>query len=128
VLFLIVVSQLNDVLQYVSGTLVGRRRIAPHLSPGKTWGGLIGGLLGSAAVGAALHTLTPFTIGEAAIMGLVIAAMGFAGDIIFSAIKRDAGIKDYGRLIAGHGGVLDRIDGLCFAAPVFFHVVRFYWS
>ena len=59
-------------------------------------------------------------------MSLVITAMGFAGGLIMSAIKRDRGVKDYGALIGGHGGVLDRIDSLCFSAPVFFHLTR-YW-
>jgi len=127
-LFLVAVSQLNDVLQFVWGKLLGRHRITPHLSPNKTWEGFLGGLASSAGLGAALWWLTPFTPDQAAIMGLVIAACGFAGDIVMSAIKRDAGIKDYGHLIAGHGGILDRIDGLCFAAPVFFHLVRFYFT
>jgi phosphatidate cytidylyltransferase len=124
--FLVVVVQMSDVLQYVWGKLLGRRKIAPHLSPNKTWEGFVGGVLSAAALGTALHRLTPFPLPGAAAVSLLIALMGFAGGIVMSAIKRDAGVKDYGHLIEGHGGMMDRIDSLTFAAPVFFHVVR-YW-
>ena len=124
--FLVLVVQLSDVLQYVWGKLCGRHRIAPHLSPNKTWEGFLGGVLSASAVGAALWWATPFTPLQAGAMALGITLMGFAGGIVMSAIKRDAGIKDYGDTIPGHGGIMDRIDSLCFAAPVFFHLVRFY--
>ncbi|MBA2482702.1 MAG: phosphatidate cytidylyltransferase [Planctomycetes bacterium] len=128
VLFLVAVAQLSDVFQYVWGKLLGRRKIAPHLSPNKTWEGFIGGVATATGVGAALWWMTPFTPTVAAGMALGITLMGFAGGIVMSAIKRDAGVKDFGATIAGHGGILDRIDSLCFSAPVLFHLVRFYYT
>jgi len=125
--FLVLVVQLSDVLQYVWGKAIGRRRIAPAISPNKTWAGCIGGTLSATAVGAALWWATPFTPIVAALMAFVVTLMGVAGGLIMSAIKRDRGVKDYGSLIAGHGGMLDRIDSLCFAAPVFFHLTRFFY-
>jgi phosphatidate cytidylyltransferase len=126
-LFLVLVVQLSDVLQYVWGKLLGRRRIAPVISPNKTWEGFIGGVACAVAVGAALWWATPFSPWQAAGMALVIALMGFAGGLVMSAIKRDRGVKDYGALIEGHGGVLDRVDSLLFAAPIFFHLTRFFF-
>ncbi|CAN5663965.1 phosphatidate cytidylyltransferase [soil metagenome] len=126
--FLVFVVQLSDVLQYVAGKLFGRRRVAPTLSPNKTWEGLIGGVAGATAAGAAISWATPFTPVQAAAMALLIAAMGFGGGLVMSAIKRDRGVKDFGTTLAGHGGVLDRIDSLCFAAPIFFHITAFFFA
>ncbi len=126
--FLVLVTQLSDVLQFVWGKTVGRRRIAPTISPNKTWGGFLGGISSATLVGAALWWATPFTPWQAAGMSLVITLLGFAGGLTMSAIKRDRGTKDYGTLIEGHGGVLDRIDSLCFAAPVFFHLTRYFFT
>ncbi len=126
--FLVAIAQLSDVLQYVWGKLCGKRPVAPKLSPNKTIEGLVGGGLSATAVGAALWWSTPFTPLQAAGMALVIVIMGFFGGLVMSAIKRDRGVKDYGELIPGHGGVLDRIDSLCFAAPIFFHLVRWFWT
>jgi phosphatidate cytidylyltransferase len=123
--FLVLVVELSDVFQYVWGKALGKRRIAPSISPNKTWEGLAGGIVCATAIGTAIWWATPFAPGEAALMALVLTIMGFAGGLIMSAIKRDRGVKDYGALIEGHGGVLDRIDSLCFAAPVFFHLTRF---
>lgn len=120
--------QLSDVLQYVWGKSMGKRRIAPSISPNKTWEGLAGGIVCATAIGTALWWATPFSLGEAALMALVLTMMGFVGGLIMSAIKRDRGVKDFGALIEGHGGVLDRIDSLCFAAPVFFHLTRFFYA
>lgn len=128
VLFLVLVAQISDVLQYVWGKLFGRHKIAPVLSPSKTWEGFIGGILSASAVGAALWWATPFNPWQAAALSLVITIMGFFGGLVMSAIKRDRGVKDYGNLIEGHGGVMDRIDSICFAAPVFFHLVRYYFT
>lgn len=127
-LFLVVVVQMSDVLQYVWGKLFGRRKVAPTISPNKTWEGLIGGVLSATALGAGLFWITPFTPLQAAGMSLVITIFGFAGGLTMSAIKRDSGVKDFGALIEGHGGVLDRIDSLCFAGPVFFHLTRYYFG
>jgi phosphatidate cytidylyltransferase len=127
IFFLVLVVQLSDVLQYVWGKSFGRRRIAPSISPNKTWEGFTGGILSATAVGTAIWWATPFSPLQAAVMAFVITVMGFSGGLIMSAIKRDRGIKDYGSLIEGHGGMLDRIDSLCFAAPVFFHMTRFFF-
>ena len=126
--YLIFVVQLSDVLQYVWGKLIGRTKVAPNLSPSKTWEGLIGGTLTATAIGTALYWMTPFSPRQAAGMCLLITLMGFFGGLVMSAIKRDRGIKDWGHLIAGHGGFLDRLDSVIFAAPIFFHVTRWVWS
>ena len=128
ILYLILVAQLSDVLQYVWGKTLGRRPIAPRLSPNKTWGGFLGGVLSATAVGAALWWITPFTPWQSAAMSLVITVVGFFGGLTMSAIKRDSGVKDFGSLIEGHGGVLDRIDSICFATPIFFHLTRFFFE
>jgi phosphatidate cytidylyltransferase len=126
--FLVLVVQLSDVLQFVWGKSLGKRRIAPTISPNKTWEGLVGGLACATGLGTAIWWATPFSPAVAALMALVLTTMGFAGGLIMSAIKRDRGVKDYGELIGGHGGVLDRIDSLCFAAPVFFHLTRYFYN
>lgn len=124
-LFLVVVVQASDVLQYTWGKLFGRRRIAPEISPNKTWEGFVGGVACATLLGAALWWVTPFSPFAAAGLALLIALAGFAGGLVMSAIKRDRGVKDFGTLLPGHGGVLDRIDSLLFAAPLFFHLTRF---
>ncbi len=124
--FFVLVVQLSDVFQYAWGRLAGRRVIAPAISPNKTWEGFVGGVASATLVGTALYWATPFEPWHAAGLSLVISVMGFSGGMVMSAIKRDRGVKDYGTLVAGHGGVLDRIDSICFAAPIFFHLTRFY--
>lgn len=126
--FLVLVVQASDVLQYVWGKLFGRTKVAPALSPSKTWEGLVGGVLSATLLGALLHPLTPFTALEAGLMAFVVCLMGFFGGLVMSAIKRDRGVKDWGRMIEGHGGMLDRMDSVVFAAPVFFHLTRWAWS
>jgi phosphatidate cytidylyltransferase len=126
-LFLVVVVQASDVLQFVWGKLLGRRRIAPTVSPNKTWEGFAGGVACATLLGTGLWWATPFNPWQAAAMSMLIALAGFAGGLVMSAIKRDRGVKDYGGLLPGHGGVLDRIDSLLFAAPIFFHVTRFFF-
>lgn len=127
-LWLLLVVQLSDVLQYVWGKALGRHHLAPRLSPGKTWEGLLGGGASAAGLGAALWWLTPFSPLQALAMASGAVALGFAGGVVMSAIKRDAGVKDFGRLLPGHGGILDRVDSLTFAAPAIFHLTRFYFS
>ncbi|NQT37511.1 MAG: phosphatidate cytidylyltransferase [Planctomycetes bacterium] len=125
--FFVVIVQLSDVLQYAWSKLPTKHVIVPTISPTKTWEGLIGGTVSAALVGAALAWATPFEQWwMAAVMSTVIALMGFAGSLTMSAIKRDRGVRDYGTLVEGHGGALDRIDSICFAAPVFFHLTRYY--
>jgi phosphatidate cytidylyltransferase len=128
VAFLIIVVQGSDVLQYVFGKLFGKTKVAPVLSPSKTWEGLIGGVATATALGGALYWITPFSPLQAAGMAFVICIMGFFGGLVMSGIKRDRGVKDWGRMISGHGGVLDRIDSIVFSAPIFFHMTRFWWS
>ncbi|WP_431300138.1 phosphatidate cytidylyltransferase [Tabrizicola sp. BL-A-41-H6] len=126
--YLIFIVQLSDVMQYVWGKLIGRTRIAPTLSPSKTWEGFIGGSLTATAVGTLLWWMTPFTMLQAMGMCLLLTLMGFFGGLVMSAIKRDRGVKDWGHLIAGHGGFIDRLDSVIFAAPIFFHITRYGWS
>ncbi|MBC8647747.1 MAG: phosphatidate cytidylyltransferase [Thermoanaerobaculia bacterium] len=126
--FLVLIVQISDVLQYVFGKLFGKRRIAPEVSPNKTWEGFVGGVVSATLLGTLIWRVTPFTPAQAGAMALAITLAGFAGGLVMSAIKRDRGAKDYGALIQGHGGMLDRIDSLCFAAPVFFHLTRFFFT
>lgn len=126
--YLVVVVQISDVLQYVWGKLLGKTRIAPALSPSKTVEGAVGGILSATLIGALLWWITPFTPLQSAAMALVSTLMGFMGGLVLSAIKRDRGVKDWGHLIAGHGGFIDRMDSVLFAAPVFFHLVRYGWD
>jgi phosphatidate cytidylyltransferase len=126
--FLALVTQLSDVFQFVFGKWLGRRRIAPKVSPNKTWGGFLGGIATATFLGGGLWWITPFEPLEAALLALLVALSGFAGDLSMSAIKRDRGVKDFGTLLEGHGGVMDRMDSLSFAAPVFFHLTRYYYT
>ena len=126
--FFLLVVQASDVLQYLWGKFAGRRPIAPRLSPSKTVEGLVGGVACATALGAVLSPITPFSALEAAIISLVITLLGFAGGLLLSASKRRRGIKDWGTLIRGHGGMLDRLDSVCLSAPVFLHIVRVGWA
>ena len=127
--FLVLMVQLSDALQYAWAQIPSRHVIVPTINPTKTWEGLLGGTASVTLIGAILWWATPFQGSSwwmAAAMSLVISLMGFAGGLTLSAIKRDRGVRDYGTLVEGHGGVLDRIDSICFAAPVFFHFTM-YW-
>ena len=118
-------TQVNDVAQYFWSRAFPRHKIAPYVNSSKTTEGALLGALTTALVAVALIYFTPFTNWrQAALAGVIISAMGFAGNMTMSAIKRDQGVGDYGELVDGHSGVLDRIDSLCFAAPVFYHYVR----
>ena len=128
IVFLAIVVEGSDVLQYVWGKLFGRHKVAPTLSPSKTVEGLIGGIASATLLGALLYRITPFNPWQAALMAFLACLMGFLGGLVMSAIKRDRGVKDWGRMVAGHGGMLDRLDSLCFAAPIFFHLTRYYWG
>jgi phosphatidate cytidylyltransferase len=125
-LYVLLVTELNDVAQFLWGRLLGRVRIAPRISPGKSAEGLIGGVLTTMALSIGLGALlTPMRWWEAATVGLLLSVTGFVGDLTVSAIKRDLRIKDSGAAITGHGGILDRVDSLTYAAPLFFHIIRF---
>ena len=128
IVYLVLVVQLSDVFQYVWGKLFGKRKIAPEVSPSKTVEGFIGGVASAVVCGACLWWITPFTMAQSALIALGITILGFLGGLVMSAIKRDRGVKDWGTLIEGHGGVLDRLDSVCFSAPIFFHVVRYWWT
>lgn len=122
-LFVVFITEMNDVFQFTWGKLFGRFKILPTVSPNKTWEGFIGGILTTTVVGYFLRFLTPFSAEEAIVVSFLVACAGFVGDVVVSAIKRDIGKKDTGDLIPGHGGILDRIDSLAMTAPVFFHLV-----
>jgi phosphatidate cytidylyltransferase len=126
--FLLIVVQSSDVLQYVWGKMMGRHKIAPEVSPSKTVEGFLGGVASATALGAALWQITPFSALQAAGMALAITIMGFLGGLVMSAIKRDRGVKDWGQLIEGHGGMLDRLDSVAFSAPIFFHLTRYFFT
>ena len=127
-LYLLLVVQLSDVMQYVFGKLFGRHKLAPVVSPSKTVEGLVGGGLAAVAVGASLWWITPFSPLESAAMSALIVVCGALGGLALSAVKRSLGAKDWGRMIEGHGGMMDRMDSVCYAAPVFFHMTRWFYS
>jgi len=123
-LYLVFLTQFNDVAQYTSGKLFGKHKITPVISPKKTWEGFLGGVIVTTFLAVVIHSwLTPFTVGTAIVSGLIISVAGFVGDVTISAVKRDLGIKDTGNIIPGHGGILDRVDSLTYSAPLFFHFV-----
>lgn len=125
-LFLVFLTQFNDVAQFVCGKLFGRYKIVPTISPKKTWAGFLGGVFFTTLAAVLIHPLlTSFTLDKAVLAGLIIGISGFIGDITISAVKRDLAIKDTGSLIPGHGGILDRIDSLTYTAPLFFHYVYY---
>lgn len=126
-LYLVIVDQMSGVLQFVWDKLIGKNKIAWRVSPNKTWEGSFGGVLSATALGTALWWATPFTPLQSAGMSFTICLLGFCGGLVMSAIKRDIGIKDFGMVIERHGGILDRIDSLCFAAPIFYQLVRYYF-
>ena len=126
--FFIVIVQISDTLHFVWDRTFGKHLIANTINETKTWEGLIGAACCSALVGIVLQLLpiTPFTWYGAGLMALIISVMASSGSMTMSAIKRDRRIKDYGTLVQGHAGVLDRIDSVCFAAPIFFHATRLF--
>lgn len=128
VLFLVVLTQANDVAQFLWGKLLGNRKIVPKVSPNKTWVGFIGGLVTTTILAVILAPLlTPFSLLASIVSGLYIALMGFIGDVNISALKRDLAIKDTSSIIPGHGGILDRVDSLTYTAPLFLHFTRFFY-
>jgi phosphatidate cytidylyltransferase len=127
-LFVVLLTELNDVLQYVWGRTLGRRKVLESVSPKKTVEGLVGGVLSTTVVAFLLApVLTPLTPTDSIAVGLMIGIGGFLGDVTISALKRDIGVKDSGSMIPGHGGILDRIDSLLFTAPLFFHFMAYFY-
>ncbi len=128
-IYLVVLVQVSDLLHFLWDRMVGKQVIAPKINATKTWEGLIGSACCAAIFSMMIHLfldITPFTWLGAGIMGLIVAVMASSGSMTMSAIKRDRGVQDFGTLVQGHAGVLDRIDSFCFAAPIFFHVTRFF--
>jgi len=127
--FFIMIVQFSDMLHFVWDRMFGKHVIAPTINATKTWEGLIGTACCTALAGMVVQRLlpvTPFTWYGAGFMALLISVMASSGSMTMSAIKRDRGVTDYGTLVQGHAGVLDRIDSICFAAPIFFHATRFF--
>jgi phosphatidate cytidylyltransferase len=121
-LYLVFLTQFNDVLQYLWGKKFGKHKILPKVSPNKTWEGFLGGLVTTTLLGYIFSFLTPYAPLQSLIMGLCIASSGFIGDVVISSVKRDFGLKDMGNLVPGHGGVMDRIDSLSYSSLVFFYL------
>ena len=126
--FMLLVVQMSDVLQYVFGKLFGKTKIAPVVSPAKTVEGFVGGAAGATLIGAAMWWITPFNPLQAAGMAFVAVLMGFLGGLVLSAVKRSLGAKDWETMIRGHGGMMDRMDSVSFAAPIFFHLTRYFFT
>jgi phosphatidate cytidylyltransferase len=128
VLYLVFLTEINDIAQYIWGKSIGRHPVTPTVSPNKTWEGLIGGILTTTSLAIAIAPfLTPFDWVHALGVGLIIGCAGFIGDVTISALKRDLGVKDSGNIIPGHGGILDRIDSLTYTAPLFFHFTVYFY-
>ena len=127
VLFLVGLTEFNDIAQYLWGKSIGRIKITPKVSPNKTLAGLVGGVATTTLMAAVLGpVMTPLNLPLSLLAGFIIGLSGFCGDVVMSAIKRDIGVKDSGTLLPGHGGILDRLDSLIFTAPVFFHFIRYF--
>ncbi|BAZ40683.1 phosphatidate cytidylyltransferase [Calothrix sp. NIES-4101] len=127
-LYLLFLTQINDIAQYIWGKSLGRNKILPKVSPNKTWEGFLGGIATTTLMAVIIAPwLTPFKPLYALAIGILIAIAGFVGDVTISALKRDLGVKDSGSLIPGHGGILDRIDSLTYTAPLFFHFTAYFY-
>lgn len=128
VLYLVFLTQFNDVSQYITGKLLGRRKITPEISPNKTWEGFLGGVIITCLLAWLIApVLTSLTVLHSFYAGIIISCGGFIGDVVISALKRDLGLKNSGSILPGHGGILDRIDSLTYTAPIFFHFVRYFY-
>jgi len=125
-LYLVFLTEMNDIAAFINGKLFGRHKIAPAVSPNKTWEGFIGGVTCTTILAVLVRFLTPFSLGQAIFVGAGLGVAGLFGDLCVSAVKRDVGVKDSSEFIPGHGGILDRVDSLTYTAPVFLHFVRYY--
>lgn len=124
IIFVVVVTELNDVFQYLMGKFFGKHKITPSISPNKTVEGFIGGVLLTVILSNILgFFLLSSSILTSSILGLLLGIFGFCGDVLMSFIKRNAKVKDTGKLLPGHGGLLDRMDSLIFNAPLFFWIL-----
>lgn len=125
--FFIMVVQFGDLLDFFFGRRFGTVRIVPGLSA-KTWEGLAMGVGSAAVIGGLLAWMTPFGVGAAMGMAALASVTGMFGNLVFAAIKRDRGVKDWSHLIPGHGGFVDQFDSVIFAAPIFYHVTVLIWG
>lgn len=125
---ILLLTELNDVFQYLTGKLFGKRKIVPKISPNKTLEGFVGGVFLTIVLSISIgpFTIPGYRLYVYALLGIAIGVLGFLGDVCLSAIKRDAGVKDFGNLIPGHGGLLDRVDSLAFVLPLFYLLLRFF--
>ena len=126
IVFLIIITASNDIFQFTWGKLLGKRKILPKISPNKTWAGFIGGVITSSLLGIVLSFLTPLNYIECFYVGLSLGIIGFVGDSIISAVKRDLKIKDTDDLIPGHGGAMDRLDSIVLTTPAFYYLLIFF--
>jgi phosphatidate cytidylyltransferase len=127
-MFFVLIAQLSLSLERVWSKLAGRHVIAPDINASRTWEGVLGAMMSTGVIAALLRWATPFFWWEALLMGVVVTAMASMGTLTMSAIKRDRGVTDTGTLVQGHAGILDQIDNICFAAPIFYHVTRFFFT
>jgi phosphatidate cytidylyltransferase len=127
-IYVVFLTQFNDVAQYCWGKSFGKHKIIPKVSPNKTWEGFLGGVATTSALSVLIAPyLTPITFPASIFIGVLLGISGFVGDVNISALKRDLGIKDSGTMLPGHGGILDRIDSLSYTAPIFFHFIDYYF-
>jgi phosphatidate cytidylyltransferase len=124
--FLVLVVQLGDLAEYYTGRKFGKTRIAPTVSP-KTRAGVTCGAGFAALVGALLFWITPFEPWAAALIAVTVYLFGVGGSLVLAAIKADRGVKNWGHLIPGQGGFVDQMDSVVFAAPIFFHLTRYFY-
>ncbi len=125
--FLVMVVQFGDLLEYFFGRRIGKTRIAPGLSP-KTWEGVLCGVVCAMLIGGLLAWITPFGIWGAMAMAGAASLVGLLGSLVFAAIKRDRGVKDWSHLIPGQGGFVDQLDSVIFAAPIFYHFTKYFYG
>ena len=128
IIYVVAITQLNDVFQFLWGKMIGGKKIVPTVSPNKTWAGFLGGMVTTAALSVLIAPyLTTITFGHSIVLGLILSLAGFIGDVNISALKRDLGVKDSGTALPGHGGILDRVGSLSYTAPLFFHYIRYFF-
>lgn len=129
VFYLMFLTQINDVAQYIWGKSFGKIKVIPHVSPNKTLAGMAGGVVTTTVLSVLLAPyLTPLSLTHSVCAGVIIGFGGFFGDVTISALKRDLHVKDSGAFLPGHGGILDRVDSLTFTAPLFLHFLRYYYT
>ncbi len=126
IFILILVTWFNDIFQFIAGHAFGKRKIVPAISPNKTLGGFIGGLIGTAILTALMApSFIHLSLLQSLVLGLLLSFTGMFGDLFFSAVKRNIGVKDFSSALPGHGGLLDRLDSIVFTAPIYFYYIYF---